>query len=340
MKTCCKPIRELPLTVNSAELLSETKIESTEGHQRGHFMKNKSAFTLVELLVAIAIIGVLISLTLPAVQMARESARKTTCLNNLKQIGLAVQNYESSRNRFPPSRAADGFLTWPVYLMPYLEMNNLHAQFDMQAPYGMQFPQTVREQMPVMMCPSRRSSHQVSFWERNNQPVGTVGDYAGNAGSHKHHRNHVWGLFTDEVDGVFNSGRTRENPVVGGRLVGKEIGRYGFPSLTDGSSNTIFVGEKHLSPQHLRQPRGWGDGCIFNGDDPATFMRIGGIDLGIAKSPQQEGSPGDFPIWGSSHPGYVNFMFGDASVRTFEVELSEVTLSRLCSRNDGETIEY
>ena len=79
-------------------------------------------FTLVELLVAIGIIGVLVGILLPAVQQVRESARRTQCLNNLRQLGLAVQNYEGSRKQIPPSRAADGFpvsythLTLPTIL--------------------------------------------------------------------------------------------------------------------------------------------------------------------------------------------------------------------------------
>lgn len=308
---------------------------STDNSESTAFAKSPTGFTLVELLVTIAIIGVLMSMILPAVQMARESARRTQCLNNLRNLGVAVLNYESERMQFPPSRAADGFVTWPVYLMPYLEMNNVYDRFDIQASYGSQDPDIVQSPMATMQCPSRRNGHRISVWERDNRPVGTVGDFAGNAGSHKHHRNHVWGLFHDDVDGVFNSGFAVENPVVNGRLTGPEKGRYDFASLTDGSSHTIFIGEKHLNPKHLGQPRGWGDGSVFNGDDPATFMRLGGINLGVAKSNKQLGSPGDFPVWGSDHPGTVNFTMGDGSVHSKDVHISEEVLARLCSRNDG-----
>ena len=95
-------------------------------------MQRNRAFTLVELLVVIAIIGILISMLLPAVQMVRESARRTACMNKLKQLGLAVLNYETTRNQYPPARAADRFMTWPYYLMPYMELNTVSDKLDGQ----------------------------------------------------------------------------------------------------------------------------------------------------------------------------------------------------------------
>src|SRR5216117_488916 len=82
------------------------------------------AFTLVELLVVIAIIGILIALLLPAVQAAREAGRRTQCLNNLKQQGLAIQGFHSARKMLPSSRACDHKETWLVMIMPYLEEKN------------------------------------------------------------------------------------------------------------------------------------------------------------------------------------------------------------------------
>ena len=79
-------------------------------------------FTLVELLVVVAIIGVLVVILLPAVQVVRESVRRTQCLNNLKQIGLAVQNYDGAHRQIPPSRPADRFLAWPVSLLSLIHI--------------------------------------------------------------------------------------------------------------------------------------------------------------------------------------------------------------------------
>ena len=295
-------------------------------------------FTLVELLVAIGIIGVLVGILLPAVQQVRESARRTQCLNNLRQLGLAVQNYESAHRQIPPSRAADGFLTWPVLLMPFLEANNLYQQFDTQAQYSVQDPSTVAEGLELMICPTRRTGVSISLGETNGSLSGAVGDYAGNAGSEAHHPID-WALFRNEVDGVFNSGFRRDNRVVNFRLAGPPKGRYGFEDVTDGLSNTHFIGEKFVSPDRLGEPGGNGDGCIYNGDEPATFMRLaGGDSLRLASSPNDGTIVGFFPVFGSAHPGTVGFVFGDGSTHSLEVNIDGEVLSRLSARNDGQSV--
>lgn len=99
-------------------------------------MRSKKAFTLVELLVVIAIIGVLVALLLPAIQAAREAARRSQCINNLKQVSLANQNFLSAREHFPPGSQADNEADrtvvhqWTIYLMPYLEQNAIAEQYD------------------------------------------------------------------------------------------------------------------------------------------------------------------------------------------------------------------
>jgi len=186
-------------------------------------MKKNCGFTLVELLVVIAIIGILVGMLLPAVQMIRESARRTECLNNLNQIGLAIQSYESARQLYPPSRAADKFLTWPVYLMPFLELEGIQDQLDLNKQYRVQDPEATQEVMPVMICPSRArpGNLQVSHFESLG-PIGAVGDYVGNAGTQQHFPFDEWAQFTEPVDGVFNSGFSKDNEVVNNELVGPE----------------------------------------------------------------------------------------------------------------------
>lgn len=302
-------------------------------------MSKRSGFTLVELLVVIAIIGLLVSILLPAVQSVREAARKTQCLNNLRQMGLAIHGYESSNMRIPSSRPADGFLTWPVFLMPWLEQQNLFDRLDVQARYIDQDPAALMQGSPLMICPSRRSGVMISNRETNDLPRGAVGDYAGNAGSHVNFLNLEWALFTDDVDGVFNSGFIRDNPIMNNRLIGTPQGRYEFGSVTDGLSNTVFIGEKHLDPNALGEPGGVGDGCIYNGDEPATFMRLGGVVLRIAPNSRIGISPGEAPVWGSMHPGAANFLLGDGSTQTYPVDTDEEVVFRLCSRNDGMVVD-
>jgi len=296
-------------------------------------------FTLVELLVVIAIIGILVGILLPAVQMVRESARRTQCLNNLRQLGLAVQNYEGAHQQIPPARPADGFLTWPVLLMPFLEADNLHQQFDLQAQYSAQDPSVVAQGMQVMICPSRRTGIPISLEETNGALPGVVGDYAGNAGSQAHLADFQWALFVNEVDGVFNSGLERDNRVVNSRLTGQFKGRFGFEDVTDGLSSTQFIGEKFVSSARLGEPGGNGDGCIYNGNEPATFMRLaGGGFLRLASSPEDATVVGDFPIFGSAHPGTVGFVFGDGSTHSLDVDIDGDVLARLSARNDGEAV--
>lgn len=301
-------------------------------------MNRKSGFTLVELLVVISIIGVLVSMLLPAVQSVREAARRTECLNNLKQIGLSIQMYEGTTMQIPPSRPADEFLTWPTLLLPFMEQKNLCSNFDMAAPYWAQDPEWMARGADVMICPSRRKTVEVSEREVNGRPVGVVGDYAGNAGSHVHFLDFGWTLFSGDADGVFNSGLAKDNPVENNRLVNPITGRYKFASVTDGLTNTIFVGEKYLDKAHLREPDGWADGCIYNGDQPATFTRLGGVLLQMATRTTGAFPPGERPVWGSAHPSVANFVLGDGSVHSYDVNMDGETLARLCSRNDGLTV--
>src|SRR5262245_30172103 len=124
-----------------------------------HF-RGRKGFTLIELLVVIAIIGVLIGLLLPAVQQAREAARRTQCRNNLKQVGLALHNYESTTTRFPPVSVLPFGRTsepWSAQarLLPYIDQSNLHNLVDWSV--SSEFtanPAVCRTRVPIYLCPS------------------------------------------------------------------------------------------------------------------------------------------------------------------------------------------
>ena len=129
----------------------------------------RSAFTLVELLVVIAIIGILVGMLLPAVQQVREAARRTDCLNNLRQVGLATQLFHDTHGAFPPARLADPFGTpdeavcaensasWFVRVLPFLEQNNLYESWDLSLPYDDQADVSLATPVETFLCSSRHS---------------------------------------------------------------------------------------------------------------------------------------------------------------------------------------
>lgn len=124
-----------------------------------HQLNPRRAFTLVELLVVIAIIGILVALLLPAIQAAREAARRAQCINNLKQFGIALQTYHSARKSFPPgalmkTSATDVYASANSTLLPYFEEAGLHGIYDPNKQWEDQLPQVVKATIPVFKCPS------------------------------------------------------------------------------------------------------------------------------------------------------------------------------------------
>src|SRR5215472_16283486 len=121
--------------------------------------RKRVGFTLIELLVVIAIIAVLIGLLLPAVQKAREAANRISCANNLKQLGLAMHNYENTLQILPPTRLAVGSATWAVLILPFIEQDNLYRQWNINFTYYQQNPVARLSPVKIYFCPSRRSSN-------------------------------------------------------------------------------------------------------------------------------------------------------------------------------------
>lgn len=209
-----------------------------------------SGFTLVELLVVIAIIGVLIALLLPAVQSAREAARRSQCTSNLKQLGLAIHNYHDQQKNLPPSAISSQYLSWCAIILPFMEEQNLYDQFDLNRKYTDAKNDTAMKLdgacVSVYQCPTRRTGIQKAT---AGGPLGATGDYgiaqvAGGGSTDWQHTDRslsellgpmVGATITVDGSGVVTSMRPRTN----------------FASITDGLSKTILLGEKHVHQQRL-----------------------------------------------------------------------------------------
>ena len=115
----------------------------------------RAGFTLVELLVVIAIIGVFVSLLLPAVQSAREAARRMSCQNNLRQLGIALHNYHDTLHVFPPHQLTDPPRNWITLLLPYIEQGNLHTTYRFDVAWNAaQNQAAVNTPIKILICPS------------------------------------------------------------------------------------------------------------------------------------------------------------------------------------------
>lgn len=203
--------------------------------------RSKRGFTLVELLVVIAIIGILVGLLLPAVQAAREAARRMQCSNNLKQWGLGMHNHHSTFNRFPYASQNARRRTYVVMLWPYMEQTALFDKYDMTRDFFAtpnNVPSTltglISAPIPFYYCPSDpNSSGAGQFWKGDTNWRTRV-NYVVSHGRWPERT--VAGIPDSEAQALFRSHNTSQptNPVPGA---------YGFKSILDGSSNTLMMSE-------------------------------------------------------------------------------------------------
>jgi len=302
-------------------------------------LKLRIGFTLVELLVVIAIIGVLVALLLPAVQAAREAARRMQCTNKLKQIGLSLHNYHDTMQTFPyaspyqsPNRTKH---TWVELLLPFIEQSALHSNLNFSVDNEhADNVELASVKLDFISCPTNPRREQrfpnggTAWGESNFQHQGL--DYPVCAGTirvdgttpdcttelsfcmSENGSTQSWGNPPRPGTGVFNRNHTTST----------------FGDIQDGTSNVFLAGER------LAQNCNWGGAFTWN--FPVAFMGQ------KPNSPSRNTSASDYRRncgFSSAHPGGLNMLIGDASVRFIPDTIDFTTWCRLGDKADGNPVQ-
>ncbi|WP_425397315.1 DUF1559 domain-containing protein [Aeoliella sp.] len=291
--------------------------------------RRAAAFTLVELLVVIAIIGILVALLLPAVQQAREAARRTHCLNNLKQVGLAVHNYHDTRQELPPSRIADGLATWAWLILPHMEEQALYDRWDMsQGCFYDNTEDVVQTVVTGYICPSQDHEGNLRLLPHNHTHSHGQDDYLASIGDYGPSRHSS--CVRPSRSSTQNHGKVMDGALVPGRVPGggipRTIERYSsytsFKRITDGTSKTLLIG--HLGKQSAESRH------VFGGGNPAGISA--GANYPFALGP-------DEPGFGGPHHGIVPFVMVDASIQSIPRDTDPNVIDRMVTRAANDIYE-
>jgi len=286
-------------------------------------------FTLVELLVVIAIIGILVALLLPAIQAAREAARRTQCSNNLKQIGIGLNNYHDTFRTFPPgawNEANRGNrLAWTVFILPFIEQQAIYAEFNFEhnSYTGVNLLPGIML-VPTYHCPSIRLK---------------TGNYSGEqVGGKDYYTTHYYAVMGPQgINPLVPGGTTRYpesdnvNPhggyAYGGVLYRNSSIRLG--DITDGTSNTVMVGE--LAWDAANCYRTW-----LRGASGTAVAGAKNLEFGLKVVPYNGSNNFNDVSFGAEHPAGCHFAVCDGSVAFVTENIDMSVLLAIASREGTE----
>ena len=301
----------------------------------------RRGFTLVELLVVIAIIGILVALLLPAVQAARESARRAQCLNNFKQVGLACQNYMSDKRTFPTgvnmweqggcnnpeNKPSYSGFSWSAYILPYLEENTIYERLDLTRQYADNRKppnyETGAKHVQAYLCPSS--------WTRPGLVGCCTGPYPGNS------KNDAEDLAVTNMVGVADSlswacyssgtGGAHEWPKNDADGMLYHRSSVGTEKVTDGTSHTLLVGEVVSGLQDTFAGFFWSSWNILHTRNGINAMR-----------PERFTWLQAVGSFGSYHVAGCHFAFADGSAHFVSENVHPAVLAALTTRGGGDVI--